>query len=33
VESRITGADFSDSDYTLLTDSGPVEISDITRVK
>lgn len=33
VESRITGADFSDSGYTPLTDSGPVEISDITRVK
>lgn len=33
VESRITGADFSDSDYTLLTDSGPVNVSDITRVK
>ncbi|MFO7861567.1 MAG: flagellar hook capping FlgD N-terminal domain-containing protein [Desulfosalsimonas sp.] len=33
VESRITGADFSDSDQTLLTDNGPVQVSEITRVR
>ncbi len=33
VESRITGADFSDSTEKLLTDNGDIRINDITRVK
>lgn len=33
VESRITGADFSESPEKLLTDNGDIRITDITRVK
>ena len=33
VESRITGADFSDSKEKLLTENGEIELGDITRVR